>query len=283
MQVTYTITAVRWWRHGSAQPKVCYLACLALSALRWWWAGRHLAHYLRWREGIVAAMSILMLAPPFMPLVVSHVAGELWGFMARQAGTPGWWLGAHILCPAFLAFTSHTTRLAVISLGFRVRLPLHAALHLAMLVRAQAHALPMCQAVVSGAGPGFGESLPGVQELYTAFSAFLLFLGHIVPLTQLPAHRGALEQCQCVVSMLQIAVGFLLPLAVHVVWESTEYSSYCNAHPATREGNELLAQVYERVARLSCEMTYVEVAVIGVWVLGAVWLLIVASVPGAVH
>jgi TRAP-type mannitol/chloroaromatic compound transport system permease small subunit len=116
--------------------------------------------------------------------------------------------------------------------------------------------------------------------MYAAFSLSPLFLAPLLPV-QMPVHIGSLEQCQCVVGMLQVMLGFLVPFALHIVWESSEYIAYRRRHPAGNDASGLMHWMYVWVWETTEAATCFTFGVVALHALAAAWLAIVASAAPA--
>lgn len=117
----------------------------------------------------------------------------------------------------------------VTGIAYRLRAPLHLALHLALVGRVAPYAV--CHALLPQ-GASRVKPLPELQGWYEALSTSLL----ILPFPPTPGGLATLlrhslpGQCRCVVTVLLLLLGCVVSVAWNFAWEAQEMLAFCRSH-----------------------------------------------------
>jgi hypothetical protein len=252
-----------------------YLAFMAFSFVAWWQWVLHPAAVMRWREPVLIGVSIVLLASPmrYATLFRPDLAQQL--LLQLEAEAPLWgWARLFLVKGVFIMFVAQLHRLVLVSLGFRLWFPVHLVVHLAGVAFAWSYNHDVCWAIALRARQGGGDAIPGIHDLYRVFSLAAFFLSPL----PVPLHHGPVGQCRCVATLLQVLLGYMLPLAGLALWEIREYSAYCREHPpGPQAAQRRMHRIYTRLEAGGA--SYGKLAMAIGMVGGTLWLCILAAVP----
>lgn len=201
--------------------------------------------------------------------------------------------------PLLQVFISRAQKVAILALGYRLRQPWHLALHLALLAWGwgRDHSSDACAAFLAGAASR-AAACPGIPPAAQAAAAAELAIAPLAhffsdlsgicllyllpfPPSSLPMHAegSALAQCRCVWGMLQVSAGLVLPCMLMLLAESREFAVYSRRHPrGAQQKGHAMRQVYEWVGGATGSGYRVEVPLLALMLLGALWLGMEAAV-----
>ncbi|GAB4820349.1 hypothetical protein N2152v2_007395 [Parachlorella kessleri] len=231
---TYGFAIARWWHAMPAHCVAAFVGHLALSLLRQVWYALSPGSYLRWREVPVAIQTAATLASPIPTVVLLDMARALGDTMTRLglgSTAPATLLAHPAVFMSGVFFVSRAQKMAIMALGYRTRLWLHLPLHTAMLVLCSTHMPSVCAQLLKGSGPERTCSLAVLGMWRQAFSTLsalplLYSLPTQPPVLPPPTQQESPTLCSCVLTMIMLAAGYLLPMAANVVWESREWVAY---------------------------------------------------------